>query len=68
MEKDEILAMYKSGYSIDFIANQYFRIVNKDVKKNFYADGSFFVQKQNITKQKAYDHVCKVILDDCLRN
>lgn len=68
MKDDEILVMYKIGYSIDYISKQYFRMVNKNVRQDFYVGNRLIVHKKNIGKQQAYDYVCKVILDDCLKN
>lgn len=62
MTDKNILEMFKEGYSIEYIAKQYYIFLNSTVKENFYIGDKFIIPKKNIKKQESYDYVMSVIL------
>lgn len=61
MDVVEIKRMYDTGYSIDYIANQYWRFKNSKSEQNYFrSDGSLVVTKK-YKKQDAYDYVYHVL-------
>ena len=61
MNNDYIINMYKHGHSIDFITNEYYKFINRNVGSNRFINGELFIPKKKIKKDEARLHVSKVI-------
>lgn len=63
MDIVEIKRMYDKGYTINFIANEYYRFKNSKVQQNYFNNNGNLVVTKKFKKQEAYDYVYQVIYD-----
>ena len=71
MNDEMILRMYKDGFSIDYITNDYYKHVNRNLHSRKLFNG-VFIPKNKITKQQArlyvntviYNYVMKILKED----
>lgn len=63
MDCVDIKRMYNEGYTIDFIANRYYKFKNSKSQQNYFNSLGELVITKKFKKQEAYDYVYKVIYD-----
>lgn len=63
MDIVDIERMYDQGYTIDFIARQYYNFRNSKVQQNYFNTQGNLVVTKKFKKQEVYDYVYKVIYD-----
>ena len=68
MDIVDIKRMYDQGYTIDFIAKQYYNFRNSKVQQNYFNTQGNFVVTKKFKKQEAYDYVCRVICKHYMEN
>lgn len=62
MNKKDIVEMYKKGYSVKYICNEYYKYRNKEVAKPHYFNGTFIISKKKASRKicdkTVYDTIC----------
>lgn len=67
MEDIEIIMYYKKGYTIDYIANIYYKYVNKG-ERPIYLNGTILFPAKLYTKAHCRVKVCEVIYKYLMQN
>ncbi|MBP3255542.1 MAG: hypothetical protein J6M60_03535 [Clostridia bacterium] len=62
MTSSDIVEMYKKGYSINYIVNQWYKWKTKNDEKNYRSGRNFVVTKKSIKVGQAKKEVEEIIL------
>lgn len=68
MDVVEIKKMYDKGYTIDYIANEYYKFKNSKIQQNYFNINGNLVVTKKYKKQQAYDYVYKVLYNYHMEN
>lgn len=63
MNKNKIVEMFEKGYSIDYIIEQYYKELNRDLAPVSKKDNSYIVPKPHYTKKQCTKFVYKDLYD-----
>lgn len=62
MNKKDIVEMYRKGYSIKFICDEYYKTLNKDCEKAHYYNNVLIIPKKLINRKTSdkivFDVIC----------
>ena len=62
INKKNIIEMYKKGYSIKFICDEYYKSINKDCEKAHWYNNVLVVPKQKINRKNCNKNVYETIV------
>lgn len=62
MNSSDVLEMYKKGYSIDYIINQYYKCKIKDDKSNYRIGNKFVIIDKSVKKENVRKEIEELIL------
>lgn len=63
MNRNDIIEMYKKGYSVDYIVKEYYNFKTKHDIKNHSFNNVFIITKKSISMEKAREDIQKTIVD-----
>lgn len=63
MKLNEIIEMYEKGHSIDYITDEYYKYVNRNIEEKYFnkTKNQYVIPKKKITKEQARKNIIAII-------